>query len=454
MQGFTTRKVILIVCLLMVGAMSFISCNSSGISSRSETIDTTATLDYPTETEKQTESEVVTNPPTETETDPVGTEETEQPLEPVRTVSLKLHGIDLNEYTVICAVGPWRSWIAQDAAAFAGQDTEFDYLSGLHFANTLKSRYGVELKVQIDADTQRTKNEILIGKTSRGDVSEEIVALESGGYFAKQISRGYAVSGDDYGVTWHAVEFLLAEIERLVQESEESAVTVELSEISLSGTYDLTVIGCIGDSITEGVGSGHSKVYSYPEVLQRLLWKDYKVYNYGNSGKTLRPDLYTENGGREGWMYTEQYRQCYENIEAIDIILLMLGTNDSNRVATTTSDKVWGEDDTQMFIRSGEYILKSFAEKNPDIKYYLMNCPVYYGTGAFGSEAVCLAQVQMFDALVAGGYDVEWVDMRSFTNEYLGRSLFPDLLHPNNEGYRRIGFKMMSVLTNTEYPLD
>ena len=70
------------------------------------------------------------------------------------------------------------------------------------------------------------------------------------------------------------------------------------------------------------------------------------------------------------------------------------------------------------------------------------------------SEAVCSAQKQLFDALVTDGYNVEWVDMRTYTKDYLGRSLFPDMLHPNNEGYRRIGFKMMSILTGAENPIE
>lgn len=371
-----------------------------------------------------------------------------EPPVPTKSASLTVNGTPISEYKLVCAAGPWRSYVQTDSAAFEGQDTEFDHLSAEKLAAYLKQRFSIELPIIYDSDETRQSPELIVGASKRVSAATAGVnSLKNGAYFAKTISNNdYIVAGDSYGVTWHAVDALTEELDRRLAASTETETVIDLAEISLSGSHRLTVVGCVGDSITEGVGTPDGRVYSYPSVLQRVLWRDYTVINYGNSGKTMRTDLYTANGYREGWYYTQQHTDCVANLENLDIILLMLGTNDSNRVAYTTSYKKWGIYDTVKFVQEGKDRVNEFLAKNPDLTIYLMNCPAYYGTEAFGDENVRAAQAALYAELLSEKAPVKWVDMFSFTSEQLGVTYFNDRLHPNQYGAAKMAKEMGRIL--------
>jgi len=80
-------------------------------------------------------------------------------------------------------------------------------------------------------------------------------------------------------------------------------------------------IACIGDSVTWGAGVEDRYSDNYPFQLRDLLGNEYAVENFGNSGKTM-----LVNGDDPYWN-TTQY--TYSQLYAPDIILLMLGSNDS-----------------------------------------------------------------------------------------------------------------------------
>ena len=79
----------------------------------------------------------------------------------------------------------------------------------------------------------------------------------------------------------------------------------------------------VGDSITEGVCSSNQKTKSYPSKLRDLLndTNKYEVINLGISGRTMM-----KSGDFSYW--EEQAYLDALNSEA-DIVILMLGTNDS-----------------------------------------------------------------------------------------------------------------------------
>lgn len=82
------------------------------------------------------------------------------------------------------------------------------------------------------------------------------------------------------------------------------------------------VIACVGDSITEGVGSTNSTYHSYPAQLQNMLGSSYKVINCGASGTTLLKD-------NTAPCYRRQSRFSASRKCNPDIVIIMLGTNDS-----------------------------------------------------------------------------------------------------------------------------
>lgn len=82
-------------------------------------------------------------------------------------------------------------------------------------------------------------------------------------------------------------------------------------------------IAAAGDSITDGSGdiSDTLRQDSYPAHLQELLGDEYLVLNHGLSGATLL------SSGDVPYRDSEAYRSSLET--DADIVLIMLGTNDS-----------------------------------------------------------------------------------------------------------------------------
>ena len=85
----------------------------------------------------------------------------------------------------------------------------------------------------------------------------------------------------------------------------------------------MTRVACIGDSITWGFTLLNPWEQSYPARLQGLLGPDYEVRNYGYNDASARFDADTP------YVKKKVYRDslAWEP----DIVLLMLGTNDTKR---------------------------------------------------------------------------------------------------------------------------
>lgn len=80
-------------------------------------------------------------------------------------------------------------------------------------------------------------------------------------------------------------------------------------------------VACIGDSITEGVGS--TSGLSYPSQLQSNLGPAFEVKNFGVSGTTL-----LKNTDKSYWD-TSKYTDSKNYLP--DVVIIMLGTNDSKQ---------------------------------------------------------------------------------------------------------------------------
>ena len=78
-------------------------------------------------------------------------------------------------------------------------------------------------------------------------------------------------------------------------------------------------VACVGDSITQGAGAGAGM--SYPSQLQTLLGEQYKVGNFGVSGRTLMQK------GDHPYRKEGKYQQALEMLP--QMVVIMLGTNDS-----------------------------------------------------------------------------------------------------------------------------
>ncbi len=113
-------------------------------------------------------------------------------------------------------------------------------------------------------------------------------------------------------------------------------------------------VACVGDSITYGHGIANWSKNNYPAQLQNILGDAYHVANFGVSGTTLSSD------GDQPYTATNQYKLSLEYKP--DILVLMLGTNDSK-------PENWLDD--VKFILEMDKIVNSYRSINPDVKILL-----------------------------------------------------------------------------------
>ena len=118
-------------------------------------------------------------------------------------------------------------------------------------------------------------------------------------------------------------------------------------------------IVCCGDSITWGYGAS-SPQHSYPANLGRLLGNKYIVKDYGEDGVTAQK----VSGTREGsYWHTKFYRWALDFLP--DIVIIMLGTNDSKH-------ENWHAD---LYRRDLADLVQSFLDLESAPRVYLMIPP-------------------------------------------------------------------------------
>jgi lysophospholipase L1-like esterase len=89
---------------------------------------------------------------------------------------------------------------------------------------------------------------------------------------------------------------------------------------------------CYGDSNTWGAvpasTARHEPSQRWPNVLQQALGGDWQVVSEGLPGRTTVHDDPVEGGHLSGFAYL---RPCLESHRPLDLVILMLGTNDFKR---------------------------------------------------------------------------------------------------------------------------
>lgn len=181
-------------------------------------------------------------------------------------------------------------------------------------------------------------------------------------------------------------------------------------------------VSCIGDSITFGQGVFlRRRQWSYQAFLSELLGEGYTFVNYGLTNRTLLPvgkDYYfKEKTGRIAWE------------TRADILIFMLGTNDSKRI-------LWDE---ERFEKEYIAVIEHYKQMQCFQQIYIMIPPRIFDEhpGKKGCNAVILEEsVAPAIRRVAATCGVELIDLHALTKDH--REWFPDKLHPNREGNRAI----------------
>ena len=103
-------------------------------------------------------------------------------------------------------------------------------------------------------------------------------------------------------------------------------------------------IACVGDSLTFGYVSSNPQTKSYPVRLQEMLGDGYTVMNFGRNSATLLTgtDLAYED--------QQEYRNSLASDP--DIVIIMLGTNDSKA-------KYWEEGGREKFAEDARKLVST-----------------------------------------------------------------------------------------------
>lgn len=190
-------------------------------------------------------------------------------------------------------------------------------------------------------------------------------------------------------------------------------------------------VACVGDSITYGTGIKDRMHNSYPAWLGLWLGTNYDVRNFGHSGATLlkKGDL--------------PYVRQKEHDEAVafepDIVIIMLGTNDSKHHGgglPTTNNVAENWRHKADYVPDYEALIAEFRKANPAAKIWIC-CPTPCFPGRWGiddntihNEIVPLVQQ------VAAESQVNVINLyNAFSGQ---KDMFPDTVHPNAAGAKRM----------------
>lgn len=195
-----------------------------------------------------------------------------------------------------------------------------------------------------------------------------------------------------------------------------------------------TKIACVGDSITYGSGvRATRKKDSYPAKLGKLLGEDYKVTNYGIGSRTL------QDGGDYPYRAEKVFLQSQEF--SPDIVLIMLGTNDSKPFN-------WNADEYERQLRE---FVEEYMNLPSKPQVYLMTCCAAFCMK--GKEKVAyeingtIIANEVRDTIMQVGKekDIPVIDIYSVTKGH--PEYFMDGVHPNATGNQVIARAVFELIT-------
>lgn len=356
---------------------------------------------------------------------PSGTDSETQP----KPVGMKIAGNDISRYTILWAPSEYAQYRQLYGKYLPGMD--FNEESAYRLQSIIKELTGEELEVLDATNLKVGECDILVG-----DVRRTATAPEEDDYQITLNGFCLEILGGTYGTTWHALD----DLEKMLREqAADGDISID-ANYSHSGTYHLLRIGMVGDSITQGNGSNTEErgCLSYPMQLGRILWKECLVYNYGNAGKTMC------NHWGNAYIKCSTYQEALKGAADLDIMTIMLGTNDAKSVMDV--DMGYTEKFDEQYYNSCKELMDSFSARNSDLKYFLFNAPEYFGTNARkeGLPFVHAVQLKTVDRLKADGFDVTHVDVYEMTRRM--RNTFPDTVHPNSQGHLILAEKLAEYL--------
>ncbi len=198
-------------------------------------------------------------------------------------------------------------------------------------------------------------------------------------------------------------------------------------------------VACVGDSITAGSHASDA-AHAYPAVLQSLLGDGYEVRNFGVSGRTLM------DSGDNPYTEMPQYEQSKAWLP--DVVILMLGTNDSKAVNFAHKEE---------FVDDLEAMIQSYQALSSQPTVVVATSPTAFST-AHGISNDNLEELVVLQKQTAAKTRCPVIDIHALTAGRAG--LFDDGVHCTDEGYAvlagmmRDGLAAMSKATVDAFVID
>jgi len=188
-------------------------------------------------------------------------------------------------------------------------------------------------------------------------------------------------------------------------------------------------IACIGDSITYGQRIADREENCYPAKLQQLLGIGYEVKNFGVIGTTA------QEGHWKSYNRTKSFKDslAYEP----DIVLLMLGTND-------TKDRYWKGEST--YRKDIQHIIDSYKALPNAPEVILLTPPKAFSSSFHIHDASILKEREILTTLPYAVIDIYAImeKDRSFISA--------DGIHPNGKGAEYIAKAIFKYLCREAKP--
>ena len=188
-------------------------------------------------------------------------------------------------------------------------------------------------------------------------------------------------------------------------------------------------VACIGDSITWGFTLLNPWKQGYPALLQEKLGKEYEVRNFGFNDASARFDADTP------YVNKRVYRESLEWNP--DIVLLMLGTND-------TKTRNW---DPDIFRRDYRRIVDSYLDL-PSGPRVILIAPIrifpVMGIPILGVHPETMEEgVRPAIREIADGMGLELVDLKDL---FIDTRYCRDGVHPQKTGVRMLAEAIWSAV--------
>jgi len=186
-------------------------------------------------------------------------------------------------------------------------------------------------------------------------------------------------------------------------------------------------VACVGDSITQGVGTQSPDEESYPARLQSLLGRKWEIRNFGVGGRTLlrKADAYDYSSALQ---FTP------------DVVVIALGTNDSKTQIWSVHQSEFADDYVAM--------IKAFqALPNHPQVWACLPPPAFPGNWGITEDVIRDGVIPGIKkaAQITG---IKVIDLHAPLLE--SKSWFPDAVHPNEAGAKRIAELVAQSLARTK----